>query len=264
MSIPAYLILGSPTSGRCGVCADVIFKALGDDDFCGVFISKNETPTEFDRKIASAPIAGFVNYSDAEDARAKIAGLDESRFTHVFYIADSTKNMADEIEDFKKTVDCGKIRLARIWSVLDCATLARYPNECAPYADALAHFADCMLLSRRTGVPNREIDSIKSRYEKLCYPMKFELVNKRFEVSNPIELLIEEARRISMLFDDIDPVDDLDIDENNIPDEPFNLERKPDPYMQRAANGMRLKPIPDISEYARETREFERKNDEKI
>lgn len=137
MSIPAYLILGSQTSGRCGVCADVIFKALGDDDFCGVFISKNETPTEFDKKIASAPIAGFVNYKDAEDAREKIAALDESRFTHVFYIADSTKNLADEIEEFKKTVDCGKIRLARIWSVLDCATVVRHPNECMPYADAL-------------------------------------------------------------------------------------------------------------------------------
>ena len=264
MCIPAYLILGSQSSGRCGVCAYVIFKALGDDDFCGVFISKNETPTEFDKKIASAPIAGFVNYKDAEDAREKIAALDESRFTHVFYIADSTKNLADEIEEFKKTVDCGKIRLARIWSVLDCATVVRHPNECMPYADALAHFADCMLLSRRNGVPNKEVDNIKARYEKLCYPMLTELVNKKFEVSRPIDLLIEEARRITVMFDDIDPIDELEIDENNIPEEPFNLERKTDPYMQKAANGMRIKPIPNIAEYALETREFEKKQNEEI
>ena len=79
MSIPAYLILGTPTSGRCGICADVIYKALG-----GVFISENEARTDFDKKIASAPNAGFVRYSDAADARAKIDALDESRFTPVF------------------------------------------------------------------------------------------------------------------------------------------------------------------------------------
>ena len=115
-----------------------------------------------------------------------------------------------------------------------------------------------MLLSRRSGVPNRDIADIKSRYEKLCYPMRFELVDKKCEVANPVELLIEEARRISMLFDDIDPIDELDIDENNIPDEPFSLERKPDPYMERLANGARVKQIPDIRGYVMETRESEK------
>ena len=60
-----------------------------------------------------------------------------------------------------------------------------------------------------------------------------------------------------MLFDDIDPIDELDIDGDNIPDEPFDLQRKPDPYLQRAANGMRLKPVPDVSEIVRETRKLE-------
>lgn len=257
MSIPAYFILGTPTSGRCGICADVIYKALNDDDFCGVFVSQNETPTAFDESISSAQNAGLVYYSDADDARTKIAELDKSRFTHVFYIADSAKNIADEVEQFKKTVDCGDIRLARIWSVLDCASFARCPNEFAPYADALAHFADCFLLSRRSNVSNREIENIRARYERQCYPMSVELVDKNFEVARPIELLIEEARRISMLFDDIDPIDELDIDGDNIPDEPFDLQRKPDPYLQRAANGMRLKPVPDVSEIVRETRKLE-------
>ena len=84
--------------------------------------------------------------------------------------------------------------------------------------------------------------------------MMTEYVNKKFEVSRPIELLIDEARRISMLFDDIDPIDELDFDDDDIPDEPFDLTRKPDPYMERLANGARIKTIPDISEYARKTR----------
>ena len=257
MSIPAYLILGSPASGRCGICADVIFNALGESDFCGVFISKNELKTDFDKKIASAPIAGFVNYADWRDAADKIDALDESRITHVFYIADSTKNLADEIEDFKKIVDIGKIRLARIWSVLDCATLSRYPNECMPYADALAHFADCLLLSRRSGVGNKDVENIKARYEKMCHPHMYEYVGLNFELKHPIEMLIEEARRISIFFDDYDPIDELDIDGDNIPEEPFNLERKTDLYMSRLQNGLREKPVPDISEYAFKTRAAE-------
>lgn len=264
MSIPAYLIIGSPTSGRCGICADIITKALNDDDFCAVFISKNEKQTEFDKKIASAQNAGFVNYSDADDAREKLASLDENRFTHVFYIADSTKNLADEIEEFKKTVDCGYIRLARIWGVLDCSTILKNPRECMPYADALAHFSDCLLLSRRSFVSNKDVDDFKLRYEKLRYPMMIEYVNKKFSVSRPIELLIDEARRISMLFDDIDPIDELDFDDDDIPDEPFDLTRKPDPYMERLANGQRIKTIPDISEYAQKTRAEEQSQNEKI
>ncbi|MBP3359169.1 MAG: hypothetical protein J6K91_09690 [Opitutales bacterium] len=264
MSIPAYFIIGSATSGRCGVCASIIEKALNDDDFCGVFISNNEEKTQFDKRIASAQNAGFINYSDADDAREKISQLDANRFTHVFYIADSTKNLADEIEEFKKTVDCGYVKLARIWGVLDCATILKYPRECMPYADALAHFSDCLLLSRRSNISNKDVEDLKSRYEKLRYPMMTEYVNKKFEVSRPIELLIDEARRISMLFDDIDPIDELDFDDDDIPDEPFDLTRKPDPYMERLANGARIKTIPDISEYARKMRAEEQSQNEKV
>ena len=53
-----------------------------------------------------------------------------------------------------------------------------------------------------------------------------------------------------MLFEDFDPVDDLDIDEDNLPEEPFSLERKPDPYLEKLQNGLRKKPIPDLSKIA--------------
>ena len=264
MSIPAYFIIGSQTSGRRGICASIIAKALNDDDFCTVFVSNNEKQSEFDNKIVNAQNAGIVNYSDADDAREKIASLDEDRITHVFYIADSTKNLADEIEEFKKTIDYGNIRLARIWGVLDCATILKNQRECMPYADALAHFSDCLLLSRRSFISNKDVDELKLRYEKLRYPMMVEFINKKFDSSRPIELLIEEARRISMLFDDIDPIDELDFDDDDIPDEPFDLTRKPDPYMERLANGQRIKTIPDISEFAQQTRTLEQTQNEKI
>ena len=85
-----------------------------------------------------------------------------------------------------------------------------------------------------------------------------EFVDKNFQVANPIELMIEEARRITMIFDDFDPIDDLDLDGENLPEEPFSLERKPDPYLARLPNGQRQKPIPDVSQYAAAAREAEK------
>ena len=262
MSIPAYLILGSPACGRRGIACDIVEKALGDDDFCCVFVADDENPSDFDKRIAGAPNAGIVKYSGFADATAKIAALDESKITSIIFVAASSENVADSVENFKAIVGDGKIRLARIWSVLDCHMLKMFPDETFTYADALSHFADCLLLSRRSGVSNREVNDIKLRYEKMCRPHIIELVDKNFQVSNPIELMIEEARRITMVFDDFDPIDDLDLDGENLPEEPFSLERKPDPYLARLPNGLRQKPIPNVCEYAAAAREAEKKDAE--
>ena len=56
----------------------------------------------------------------------------------------------------------------------------------------------------------------------------------------------------------------LDLDEENLPEEPFSLERKPDPYMLRLNNGMRAKPLPDVSEYAAKARELESAENENL
>ncbi len=249
-TIPAYLVIGTPTSGRRGVIWDVITKTTADDEFCGVFISENEAPAASDKRIAAAQNAGIIRYKDADDAMEKIASLDSGKFTRIFFFADATRNLADCMEDFKRLVDAGHIRLARIWGVLDCELLCKLPDEVQPYADALAHYSDCLLLSRRENVSNKDVAEIKSRYEKQCLPLVFEYVDVNFHVAHPIELMIEEARRVSMLFEDFDPVDDLDIDEDNLPEEPFSLERKPDPYLEKLQNGLRKKPIPDLSKIA--------------
>ena len=156
-TIPAYLIIGTPGSGRRGVIWDVIQKALGDDDFCGVFISENEAPAQSDKRIASAQNAGIIRYRDADDAIEKIAALDKEKFSQIFFFADASRNLADDIEDFKRIVDAGDARLARIWGVLDCGLLAARREDVQPYADALSHFSDCLLLSRREGLQNREV-----------------------------------------------------------------------------------------------------------
>ena len=253
--IPAYFILGTPASGRRGIAFDAIEKGTLDTDFTLVFVSKNEDVSDFDSKIESAQNAGIEKYSDISDALEKIASLDSDQITRIFFLADSTKNLADEVEAFKSLVDARVIQLVRVWSVVDCTMATAFPKETQKYVDALSHFADVLMLSRRSGISNKAIADITARYEKMRHPHIITLVDKNFRTKNPIELMIDEARRITMIFDDFDPIDELDIDEDNLPEEPFSLERKPDPYLARLQSGIRQNPIENPVEYVKKSQE---------
>lgn len=257
MEIPAYFIIGTPTSGRRGIIKDAIEHGSLDGEFSIVFVSANEKPSNFDSSIAKAENAGIVKYADADDAVEKIAALDTSKISRVFFLADSTKNLADEVENFKALTDIGKIRLARIWAVADCSMAEKFPKETAKYFDMLSHFADCVLLSRRAGASNKSVDDLVAHWEKMRHPHLAEYVDKNFRTKNPIELLVDEARRITMIFDEFDPIDELEFDEENLPEEPFNLERKPDPYLLKLQNGMRANPVKNPAQYALKAREME-------
>jgi hypothetical protein len=61
-----------------------------------------------------------------------------------------------------------------------------------------------------------------------------------------VELVAGEPRRASLALDDLDAVDEMEFDEDNLPDEPFDLVRKADPYFARDASGRREILVPDI------------------
>lgn len=257
MQIPAYLVIGTPTSGRRGVVWDAVERGSMEGEFSAVFVSSGETPSDFDAAIAGADNAGIIKYSDAADAAEKLGALDPRKISRVFYLADSSKSLADEIESFKGLACGGKIRLARIWSVVDCSMAEKFPKQTAKYVDMLSHFADCVLLSRRFGASGRSVEELRAQWEKMRRPHVVEYVDKNFRTKNPIELLIDEARRISMFFDEFDPVDELELDAENLPDEPFSLERKPDPYLARLPGGMRADPVENPAQYALKARMME-------
>jgi hypothetical protein len=54
---------------------------------------------------------------------------------------------------------------------------------------------------------------------------------------------------MSLVFDELDPLDTLDLDEDDLPEEPFTLESKPDPYFERGLTGQRRLPVPDVNRY---------------
>ena len=249
MAIPAYLILSTAFSGRRGLCVDVCKNALVNSSVA-VFLSSNESSCADDDALSSLSNVKVVKYSSADDCLEKLSMCD---CEVVIYIADSSKNLADEVETFKTFVDSGVIRLARIWSIVDCKMNEKFTKDCSGYIEALSHFADCLLLSQRSGVSNASVNELISRFKKQCKPHLLVYMDKRNSVENPIELVVEETRRISMLFDEYDLEDELDIDEDNLPEEPFSLERKPDPYLEKLQNGHRKNPIADVSKFAIQT-----------
>ena len=76
MQIPAYLVIGTPTSGRRGVVWDAVERGSMEGEFSAVFVSSGETPSDFDAAIAGADNAGIIKYSDAADAAEKLGALD--------------------------------------------------------------------------------------------------------------------------------------------------------------------------------------------
>ena len=61
-----------------------------------------------------------------------------------------------------------------------------------------------------------------------------------------------EPLRLTHIFDDIDAVDEMEFDEDNLPDEPFDLVRQVDKYFARDELGRRNILVPEIGEILRQ------------
>ena len=241
----AYLILGTRNCGRRASLCDLISRGLGGEARAGVLISANEDSSEFDAPLAE--LAEVKKYASCAEA-AELAREFEGGADAVFYVADASKNLADEIEAFKEICDAGVFRLVRIFGFFDCSLYAAAFDECAPFYDAMSHFCDVVILSNRAGVSGKAVNEIKKRYVQKCQPHTFAPAAKNGALENPCMLLIDEPRRLTMAFDDFDPLDELELDEDTLPDEPFTIERKPEPYFERLENGARRNPIPNGDE----------------
>lgn len=240
----AYLILGTPSCGRRAALCDMIARGLYGEAKAAVLISENEKQSPFDEALGK--LAKVVKYSELDaDTALQCQDCDV-----VFCVADSTKAIVEQIENFKVLCDGGVFRLIRIFGFIDCTLYASAFDECADFYDMLSHFSDCMILSNRSGVKGAEIKKIEKRYLDMCRPHIFQLEMKNGELENPAVLLVDETRRISLAFDDYDAVDELELDEDSLPEEPFTIEKKIDPYFERNEAGVRVKKVASGCELA--------------
>jgi len=238
-----YLVPGLPGSGRHELVANLIEDGLPEPRAVTIYHAADDAgPPHPDQNIACVPFAlrggqFVIEPKDEPAAEPK----------DVFFITDGRQSVIDQIEAFTTWLGARGWELARILLVVDCALAAQHP-EVAEWHEACVHFADCVLLNRRNAATHVWAQQFQKKFSDARYPCVFVPV-KKDRVDNALLVLYPEARRLTLAFDDIDPVYELDLDEENLPEDPFTLENKLDPYFERLPSGHRRKPVPDVSAY---------------
>lgn len=243
-----YFILGLRGSGRHAIVADLIEGGIDDQESVLLITAQSEItalPKIKHPNLTTLTWAWEPSSAPAmETGRIVTPELPETN--HVFLIGDGSLNPVDQVEAFLHWTQARRWPVTRILTVMHCQ-LAEQHSAVAAWYDACIHFSDCVLLNRRDGVANAWVGDLQKRFEKACSPCLFELV-KKDKVRNPAMILDPEPRRLSLVFDDLDAIDTLDLDEENLPEEPFDLTLATDPYLERLSGGRRAKPIPDLAD----------------
>ncbi|MDR1817754.1 MAG: hypothetical protein LBR07_06245 [Puniceicoccales bacterium] len=255
--VSAYIILGAAGSGRREVLADLLENGTPAGDAratagCVRLYLADDAFTTGDG-TGGGGTGGVAFPKTVEIRRWSVAGgnvsLDapESAPETVFLVTDGRANPVDQMEILAALLPRLGWEVARIITVVNCALLAANP-ALADWFKACVHFSDAALLARRESVPNAWVAKFVAGFKDECNPCLFEFV-KGGRVANAPRVLVPEARRLSMIFDDTDGLDEMEFDENNLPDEPFDIKPGTDPWFERAPNGARRLPLPDIREF---------------
>ena len=139
--------------------------------------------------------------------------------------------VADQVEAVLRMLSLHpELSMGRILVFLNAQTLAEEENLYS-WLDGCAHFADAICFSNRENSNGKHVQDCIKRYSSMRYPLETYLLSKKnFPVSsifNPI------ARRISHVFDSPELLEQDEIPES-------------DPYLERKANGQRVRNIPLI------------------
>lgn len=212
-----------------------------------VLMSRADTDTPEARAIHASESCTLVPWA-WDDAHSEIqcdalnpgAGSGDD---DIFLIGEPLRSPVDQIEALTKFVEYMDFRIARIFTLVDCARVSAHEGyEFERWLDACIHFSDCVLLNHRHGVSPRWIQDFQNRYTKQHYPCLFLLV-KKAKLENPALALDPEPRRVSLAFDVVEPEFEYDPEIEEEPD----LMGEEDPYFVRLVSGQREKIVPDIA-----------------
>jgi hypothetical protein len=246
-----YLVLGLPGSGRHELVSNLIDDGLPDSPAVSVYLAPGDAvPTNEGEasplsKLAKVTIVPYT--FDKDHFVVPPEGEPEEEPDTVFFLANGRISVIDQLEAFGPWLKSRGWELARILLVVD-STLAAAQPKVEEWYEVGVHFADCVLMNRRTVLNQTWVQQFQKKFFALRYPCQFMPV-KQGRVDNAMVALFPEPRRMTLTFDDIDPIDQLDLDEENLPEEPFNLENKPDPYFERLPSGHRCKHVPDVTAF---------------
>ncbi len=234
-----YLIYGIPNSGRRDVLFDLIDGGLEGKEQVLYFRPEGEAASPFDEQIEALDTVSIVDWklSDATVIHGQIDAAPEK----IIFLAPGNCDPADAAEAIKTWTDLNNCQIARIITVVHCAFLSENSTAKA-WFDACVHFSDVVLLNRREGVNNKWVKDFEVGYRKQFSPARFLFV-KKGRVANPLEVLEPEARRLSLYFDELIPIEDDEFEDDEQPQD-----TKPDKYIERRESGQRAYPVPDIKQ----------------
>lgn len=231
-----YFIYGIPDSGRREILVDLIESGIDAGEQVLYFRPDHEPHSPFEERLETLGNVSVVHWELAGTTIRH--GTIKAAPQKVIFLAPGTCNPADAAEALKNWADGNQCQIARIITVIHCAFLSNNKNA-LPWFDACIHFSDVVLLNRREDVSNKWVKDFEAVYRKRCCPSRFLLV-KKGRVANPFEVLEPEARRVSLYFDELTPIEEDEF-EDELPED-----RKPDKYIERLENGQRACRVPDI------------------
>lgn len=241
-----YLIFGVPGSGRREILFDLIEGGIDKSEPVLYFRPTAEAASPFDEQINALANVSTVEWQ-LKDTKVTHGTINAAPET-IFFLAPGLSDPADVAEALKTWTEHNQCPLARILTVVHCSFLQAHPDA-RSWFDACIHFSDVVLLNHREGVDNKWIGEFEKDYQKIFSPARFLLV-KKGRVANPAEVLEPEARRLSLYFDELIPIEEDEFEDESQPED-----TKPDKYIERLESGHRAYPVPNIARFFPEASE---------
>jgi hypothetical protein len=242
-----YFILGTPGSGRRDLVRDLVENGLAAENRVVVLVATDEAADAAEEKLAARPRTEVRRCAwDKDGLPAEKLPADAT----VFLLAAAAADPITQLEALKPWLEQRGAELARIITVVDCQFAQKHPPLLQWY-DALLHFSDVALLTRRAGVENKWLSDFLKHFQERYLPTLF-IQCKKGDLPNPALVLDPVARRLSQYFDEAEDLSDIVI-ETDDDEEPEEGEDDglppPEAYFERLRNGHRAKPLPNLRDY---------------
>ncbi len=247
MPAPIYIVLGLPDSGRRDLILDLVDNGLPKGAPVTLVHAKDACTDLAEDRLLQGHATTVKTFTFKDGKFDNIPLPQEGDESTWFWLPDGRESLIDQMEVLRDIFKAKGLAPARVFLTVHCA-IAAESKLAAEWHDAAVHFSDYVFVNRCEGASAEWVKDFEKKYKEACFPCKFERL-RRGSVKNPAIVLYPEARRMSLIFDDLDPIDTLEIDEDNLPDEPFDLTVKEDPYFERITGGRRAKPVPHPSEF---------------
>ncbi len=177
-----------------------------------------------------------LTYWKIEDGNFKMRWpLESGAGGTVFLVASGEESPIDLIEVLPKLLNSLGARLGQIITLVNCRRL-QDESRLESWYKACIHFSDIVLLGNRDGVEEKWMREYQKGFVRNSMPCHLDLVLKDGRTKQPMLLFSEEARRISLYFDDLEPD----------PEDPEMPEPPQDVYFEREPSGERRVRLPVI------------------